>query len=192
MYKRILIASALASTLLTGTAMASHHGMNGSSMHNKSGMKGSSSHNMMQSKSHHTKQTKQKKYFVKKVIAAVSKSGINSAQAQKVTDAINAFKQTKMTMKQAGPVCPLDAFKDNSFDKKVFKETMLSKPDAKISAKADMLESIFAILNEEQRKIFTREFTAHMIEKTIKKNMIKGYMTKGNMMSNRGMMRKQQ
>ncbi len=37
-----------------------------------------------------------KKHLVKKVISAVSKSGINSAQAQKVTDAINAFKQEKM------------------------------------------------------------------------------------------------
>lgn len=186
MYKRILITSALASMLLTGTAMASHGGMKGSckSMCSKSGMKGSSSHNMKQGKSHHTKQ---KKHFVKKVVAAVSKTGIDSAQAQKVTDAINTFKQAKMTMKQEGPVCPLDAFKDNAFDKKVFREMMLSKPDAKISARADMLESIFAILDEEQRKIFTREFTAHMIEKTIKKNMIKG-----NMMPKKGMMQRQQ
>ncbi len=181
MYKRILIASALASMLFTGTAMASSHcGSKGSCMSNKSGMKGSSSCNMQQKKNHGTKQ---KKHFVKKVVAAVSKTGIDSTQAQKVSDAINAFKQAKMTMKQEGPVCPLDAFKNNTFDKKVFRETMLTKPDAKISVKADMLESIFAILNEEQRKIFTREFTAHMIEKTIKKNMIKGYM-----MPKRGMM----
>lgn len=173
MYKRILIASALASTLLTGTAIASQHGM-----------KGSSAHKMQQNKSQHAKH---KKHFVKKVLDAVSKTGIDSMQAQKVTDAINTFKQAKMTMKQKGPVCPLDAFRDNAFDKKVFKEVLLSKPEAKISAKADMLESIFAILNEEQRKIFTREFKAHMIKKTIRKNMIKG-----NMMSKRGMMKKQQ
>ena len=173
MYKRILIASALASTLLTGTAMASQHGM-----------KGASAHHMHQNKSHHTKQ---KKHFVKKVINAVSKTGINATQAQKVTDAINTFKQAKMKMKQQGPVCPLDAFKGNAFDKKVFKQILMSKPEAKISARADLLEAVFAILNEEQRKIFTREFKAHMIEKTIKKNMIKGHM-----MSKGGMKRKQQ
>lgn len=186
MYKRILIAGALASTLLTGAAMASSHcGMKGSSMCSKSGMKGSSAHNMHQkNKNQHATH---KKHFVKKVVAAVSKTGIDGTQAQKVTDAINTFKQAKMARKKEGPVCPLDAFKDNTFDKKVFRETMLRKPDAMISARADMLESIFAILNEEQRKIFTREFTAHMIEKTIKKNMIKGYM-----MPKRGMMKQQQ
>jgi len=185
MYKRILIASALASTLLAGSAMASgHYGMQGSSAHHHGSMKSSSMQNKQQNKGQHSQHKKQ---FVKKVIDAVSKTGIDAEQAQKVTDAINAFKQAKMAMKQQGPVCPLDAFKGNSFDKKVFRETMLSKPDAMISARADMLESIYAILNEEQRKLFTREFTAHMIEKTIKKNMIKGYM-----MPKRGMMMQQQ
>ncbi|MFT7879145.1 MAG: hypothetical protein ABXS91_02015 [Sulfurimonas sp.] len=173
MYQRILIATALASTLLTGTAIASQHGM-----------KGASAHHMQHKKGHHAKH---KKHFVKKVINAVSKTGINSTQAQKVTDAINTFKQAKMKMKQQGPVCPLDAFKDNAFDKKVFKEVLLSKPEAKISARADLLETVFAILNEEQRKIFTREFKAHMIKKTIRKDMIKGHM-----MSKGGMKRKQQ
>ncbi|MGC9351690.1 MAG: hypothetical protein ACP5D3_06845 [Sulfurovum sp.] len=173
MYKRILLTTALASTLLTGTAVASQHGM-----------KDSSAHHMHQKKSHHDKQ---KKHFVKKVINAVSKTGINTMQAQKVTDAINTFKQAKMKMKQQGPVCPLDAFKGNTFDKKVFKQVLLSKPEAKINARADLLETVFAILNEEQRKIFTLEFKAHMIEKTIKKDMIKGHM-----MSKGGMKRKQQ
>ncbi|MCD6654222.1 MAG: Spy/CpxP family protein refolding chaperone [Sulfurovum sp.] len=186
MYKRILIASALASTLLIGSAMASgHYGMKGSSTCNHGSMKNSSMcSKQQQNKGHHSQHKKQ---FVKKVIDAVSKTGIDSAQAQKVTDAINTFKQAKMAMKQQGPVCPLDAFKGDNFDKKVFRETMLSKPDAMISARADMLESIYAVLNEEQRKLFTREFTAHMIEKTIKKNMIKGYM-----MPKRGMMMQQQ
>ncbi|MDQ1325811.1 MAG: hypothetical protein QG564_935 [Campylobacterota bacterium] len=187
MYKRILIASALASTLFIGSAMASgHYGMKSSSMCNHGGMKNSSmcSSKQQQNKGHHNQQKKQ---FVKKVIDAVSKTGIDSTQAQKVTDVINTFKQAQMAMKQQGPVCPLDAFKGDNFDKKVFRETMLSKPDAMITAKAEMLESIYAILNEEQRKLFTREFTAHMIEKTIKKNMIKGYM-----MPKRGMMMQQQ
>ncbi|MBD3790665.1 MAG: hypothetical protein IE918_00685 [Campylobacterales bacterium] len=162
MYKRVLIATALASTLLTGSAIASQHGM-----------KDSSTPHMHQKKSDHDKQ---KKHFVKKVIDAVSKTGIDATQAQKVTDAINTFKQAKMKIKQQGPVCPLDAFKGNTFDRQVFKEVLLSKPEAKINARADLLEAIFGILNEEQRKIFTREFKAHMIEKTIKKNMIKGHM----------------
>jgi hypothetical protein len=173
MYKRILIATALASTLLTGSAIASQHGM-----------KGSSGHTEQHNKSHHDKQ---KMHFVKKVINAVSKTGIDTMQAQKVTDAINTFKQAKMTMKQQGPVCPLDAFKGNTFDRKVFKKVLLSKPEAKINARADLLETVFAILNEEQRKIFTLEFKAHMIEKTIKKDMIKGHM-----MSKGGMKKKQQ
>ena len=71
---------------------------------------------------------------------------------------------------------PLDAFKGDAFDKKVFREIMLSTPEAVINAKAKLFEDIYAILDKEQRKVFTREFTAHMVEKKIKENMIKGYM----------------
>jgi acetylglutamate kinase len=45
-----------------------------------------------------------------------------------------------------------------------------------VNAKAKLLDDVYTILDKEQRKIFTREFTAAMVEKTIKKNMIKGYM----------------
>jgi hypothetical protein len=69
-----------------------------------------------------------KMHFVRKVISAVSKSGIDSEQAEKVTDAINA--------------------------------------------KAKLFEDIYAILDKEQRRVFTREFTAHMVEKTIKGYML--------------------
>lgn len=161
MYKRILIATALASTLLAGSAVACSQG----------GMTGSCG-KAEQGKGRHGKG---KMHFVRKVIAAVSKTGIDSAQAQKVTDAINTFKQAKMEAMQKRTF-PLDAFKGDAFDKKAFREIMLSRPDAMITAKSDLFESIYAILDKEQRTIFAREFKAHMVEKTIKQNMIKGYM----------------
>lgn len=174
MYQRILIATALVSTLFAGNAMACSQG--GSGMTGKSGGMMKSQGDGMGQGQH----GQQKKHFVRKVIAAVSKSGIDSAQAQKVTDAINTFKQEKMQIKMTRTV-PLDAFKGDAFDKKVFSEIMLSKPNAMISAKAELLETVYAILDKEQRKVFTREFTAPMVEKTIKMNMIKGHM-----MSNKG------
>ena len=170
MYKNILIATALVSTLVAGNAMACSQD-------------GSSSHGAAQmNKGEHGKgqHGEEKKHLVKKVISAVSKSGINTAQAQKVTDAINLFKQEKMEIMAARSL-PLDAFKGDAFDKKAFSEIMLSTPKAIINAKSKLLEEIYAILDKEQRKVFTREFTADMVEETIKKNMIKGYM-----LSNKG------
>jgi hypothetical protein len=67
------------------------------------------------------------------------------------------------------PPIPLDAFNGNHFDKNRFTEILLTKPTAMATAKGDLLESVYAILNEEQRKIFTREFTAPMVEMMIKK-----------------------
>ncbi len=170
MYKRILIAAALASTLAAGSAMACSQG--GSGMSGKSGGMMMSQGGGMSQGQH----GEQKKHFVRKVIAAVSKTGIDSKQAQKVTDAINTFKQAKMQVKMAGANVPLDAFKGDTFDKGRFTEILLNKPKAMINAKGDLLEAIYAILDKEQRKIFTREFTAPMVAKTIKMNMIKGHM----------------
>lgn len=173
MYQRILLATALVSMLLVGgtsayaddKGMKQHHGME-----EKMG-----SHEPMQ------------KHFVKKVIAAVSKCGIDSAQAQKVTDAINRFKTTQMQFKKKPPL-PLDAFQGEHFDKSRFIQILLNKPTAMATAKGDLLEGIYAILNEEQRKIFTREFTAPMAEKMIKQNMMKGKMSmkEGNSCSGHG------
>jgi hypothetical protein len=165
MYRRILIATALASTLVAGSAMACSHGGSSSCGEAKQGKCG-------HGKGQHGEK---KRHFVKKVISAVSRSGIDSTQAEKVTDAINAFKQEKMEIMIVRSV-PLDAFKGDSFDKKVFREIMLSTPEAVINAKAKLIEDIYAILDKEQRRVFTREFTADMVKKTIKENMIKGYM----------------
>lgn len=165
MYRRILIATALVSTLTAGSALACSHGGSASS---------GSAH---KSKAEHGKHGQEKKHFVRKVVSAVSKSGINAAQAEKVTDAINAFKQKKMEIMDARST-PLEAFKGDSFDKKTFSKIMLSTPEAMINAKAKVFEEIYATLDKEQRKVFTREFTAHMVERTIKKNMIKGHMLK--------------
>ena len=160
MYRRILIATALASTLVAGNAMACNQGGKSSCGEAKQG-KGQHGDGKM--------------HFVRKVISAVSKSGIDSEQAEKVTDAVNAFKQEKMEIMMVRSM-PLDAFKGNAFDKKVFREIMLSTPEAIINAKAKLFEDIYAILDKEQRKAFSREFTAHMVEKKIKENMIKGHM----------------
>ena len=161
MYQRILLATALASMLIVGTASADHE---------KQGMK--QHQHGMEEKSDSNEAIH--KHIVKKVIAAVSKTGIDSAQAQQITEAINAFKTTKMQFHKKPPL-PLAAFKGEQFDKSLFTEILLSKPTAMATAKGELLERVYAILNVEQRKIFTREFTAPMVEKLIKKDMIKGH-----------------
>lgn len=178
MKKKILIAALLAGSLMTaGAAMCS----GGSCGSNSAAMTGKSSCGTSCGSPDGTMkdgcgcQGKTKKHFARKVIAAVSKTGLSSEQAESVTEAVNLYKQAKMEAKQMWSY-PLDAFKDDGFDKKMFRDTMLRKPTAKVDAKADLIESIYAILNAEQRKIFRREFTAPMAEKIIKSNMVKGYM----------------
>lgn len=162
MRKRILITMALASLLLAGNAFAcpNKHGVHTS----KSQMHGSK-------RGHSTK------HVVKKVIAAVSQTGIDAEQTQQVTAAINTFKATNMKIK-ASKKMPLDAFKDDGFDKKAFMITVMAPQQAKAMAKADLLESVYGILDAEQKKIFKRACTSSMIEKSIKKGMVKGHMMK--------------
>ncbi|MGD8590954.1 MAG: hypothetical protein PVG22_19180 [Chromatiales bacterium] len=162
MYQRILMATALVSMLVVGSASADHE---------DKGMK--QHHQGMEQKTDSHSHEPMHKHFVRKVVAAVSKTGIDSAQAQQVTEAINRFKTTKMQFKMKPPL-PLDAFKGEHFDKSRFTEILLSKPTAMATAKGELLERIYGILNEEQRKIFTREFTAPMVEMMIKKGMMKG------------------
>ena len=168
MHPRILIAAALAATLLAGSATAcSHEGQMKQPRHqglqNPAGMQGAETREPVH------------KHFVKKVIAAVSKSGIDASQAKRVTEAVNTFKTAKMQLMKNPPL-PLDAFKNDTFDKARFTEILLSKPTAAATAKGDLLESIYTILDKEQRKIFTREFTAPMVEKMITRDMIRGHM----------------
>lgn len=113
------------------------------------------------------------KHMVRNVIAAVSQTGMDREQTQKVTEAINTFKATNMRIR-ASMTPPLDAFKDDAFDREAFMNTVMGPKRARAMAKADLLESIYGILDAEQKKVFKRAYTAPMIEQSIRKNMIKG------------------
>jgi hypothetical protein len=150
---------------------AMEHGKKSSAAH---GMKVESS---KKSQHHSGHKGHKKKHMVKKVIAAVSKTGLNAEQVTQVTQAINQFKITKMQLK-ARKTPPLIAFKDDGFDEEAFKNHVNQYHAMKVDAKIKLFKQIYSILDEEQKKIFKREFTSHMIEKMIKKNMIKGKYTK--------------
>lgn len=174
MYQRILIAAALASTLLAGSAAAACNsgggGCGGMMNQPNPGMQKGMKRGGMQS------QQAMQKQFLQNVINAVSRCGIDAAQTKKVTDAVNTFKKAQMQMKRQRQM-PLAAFKGESFDKGLFAEILLAKPTAKATAKGDLLEAIYAVLDTEQAKIFTREFTAPMVRRMITQNMIKGGMS---------------
>lgn len=169
MKKTLLGTIALSALLGTGIAQANCQGMMG-----KTGGK-----NMQSSTSQQDMQGKDKRsHVVRRVIAAVSKTGINAKQAAAVTDAVNTFKMRQMELR-GNKAMPIDAFGDDAFDAALFKKVKQKAFDAKIDAKADLFKSVYAILTPEQRKIFKREFTAPMVQKLIKKNMVKGYMMPG-------------
>jgi len=164
MNRRNLLAIAAISLLLGGTAFAypahkcSHAAKTPMAMHGQGG--------------HHA---------VQKIIASVSKAGLDSTQAKQVSEAINTFKQTKMQI-MASKTMPLDAFKDDAFDKAQFVQTMSAPKMAMVEAKAELIASVYAVLNAEQKKVFKRECTAGMVEKMIRKDMMKGHGHKKPMM----------
>lgn len=125
-----------------------------------------------------------KMHIARKVVDAVSQTGLSAAQTQAVTDALNAFK-AKMMARKAAKTFPIDAFGDNAFDAKQFKAFQQKQFDAKMDAMTELFNSIYATLTPEQRPVFKRAFTAPMVKKMIRQNMIKGGM-KGVGMKNSG------
>ncbi|MHC3995592.1 Spy/CpxP family protein refolding chaperone [Thiomicrolovo sp. ZZH C-3] len=123
-----------------------------------------------------------KMHLARKVVDAVSQTGLSAAQAQAVTDAINSFKAKMMTRK-ASKTFPIDAFGDAAFDAKKFKAAQQKQFDAKTDAMTELFTAIYATLTPEQRPLFKRAFTAPMVKKMIKQNMIKGGMKSGGMKS---------
>jgi hypothetical protein len=180
-----LKAAALAVMLTAATAaVAAPGGMSG--MNGKCGMSGKcgmggKSMQMNQMKGH----SGQRGHMVRRVIDAVSKTGISAKQAAAVTDAVNTFKMAQIQFK-SNKVMPIDAFGDDAFDAKRFKALMQKRFDARVGAKTKLFTSIYAILTPAQRQIFKREFTAPMVKMLIRQNMVKGYMMPGKGMNKFG------
>ena len=171
MKRNLLGALALAAILGTVTTAAACQGGN-------KGMQSCSTQKEIHERSGKMSREHQRKHLVQKVIAAVSKTGLSAKQAAAVTDAINAFKMRQTEFK-GNKTMPIDAFGDEAFDAAYFKKTMQKKFDAKIDAKIELFKSVYAILDAEQRKVFQREFTAPMVSKMIRQNMVKGHMMPG-------------
>ncbi|WP_345972151.1 Spy/CpxP family protein refolding chaperone [Sulfurimonas diazotrophicus] len=127
-----------------------------------------------------------KMHIARKVVNAVSQTGLSAAQTQAVTDAINTFKAKQMTRK-AAKTFPIDAFGEKAFDAKQFKAAQQKQFDAKIDAMTELFTTIYAVLTPEQRPVFKRAFTAPMVKMMIKRNMIKGGMKSGGGMQKSGM-----
>jgi hypothetical protein len=68
-------------------------------------------------------------------------------------------------------IFPIDSFINDQFDEKNFILQMSEKSQAKIAAKAALFKYVFAVLDDEQRKIFKREYAAPLIERMIRMNI---------------------
>lgn len=165
-YKRLAV-SLIIFIFSMGLAQAGEHGKK------SHGSQGMNAKNSTQTKQHSQHSGHKKKHMLRNLIAAISKTGLNAEQVTQVTQAINQFKLSKLQLKSKKTPC-LEAFKDDGFDQQAFKNHQDNFHTMKVKAKIDLFKQIYSILNTEQKKIFKREFTAHMIEKMIKKNMIKG------------------
>lgn len=128
-----------------------------------------------QDKSGHDGQNDHKKHLVRQVISAVSQTGLSAEQAKAVTDAVNTFKMKRMQQKAARSF-PVDAFENDAFNAERFTQTTQRQFDEKNAAMVELFTALYGILTPEQRPLFKRAFTAPMVEKMIKKNMVKGHM----------------
>jgi len=153
MFKTLLVSSALASMLLVGNLHAKNH----TAMQNTH-------------KENHSQH--EKMHLVKKVVAAVSKTGLNSDQVAKITEAIDNFKAVKRELKKS-KMFPIDALKDDKFDTEVFVNAKSDMFNKKMQAVSELFTSVYSVLTPEQRVVFKREFTAPIVEKMIKKGMTK-------------------
>ncbi len=153
MIRKTLIGIATTSLLLTTNAVA-----NGTNKIDKS-MK------IQMMKYHHQQ-------LINDVIKAVSKTGISAVQTKKIADGISEYKTTMNRIKHM-KIFPIDSFIGDEFDEKIFISKMSEKSQAKIAAKAALFKYIFAVLDDNQRKIFKREYAAPLIEKIIRMNMNK-------------------
>ncbi|MFT7860378.1 MAG: hypothetical protein ABXS93_05505 [Sulfurimonas sp.] len=164
MLKKIVISSAFASMLLVGNLYANCHSnkqaQNSQKSMHGSHQKGHSQHGSM--------------HMVQNVIKAASKSGINTEQAAKITEAINTFKGVQRGLKQS-KMFPIDALQDDKFDANIFMDAKSKMFTAKMEAVTELFETVYAVLTPQQRKTFKREFTAPMVEKMIRKGMIKNH-----------------
>jgi len=107
--------------------------------------------------------------FVPRIVEAVSKSGINAGQTQKIAQGIVEYRATMTKVKQM-QIFPVDSFMNDEFNEAKFITEMSEKQIAKIAAKAALFKYVFAVLNKEQRKAFKNAYAAPMIEGMIKAN----------------------
>lgn len=150
MVKKTLIALATASLLFSGNALACKKMNKAATMPSQ----------------------KSQKMLVDDVITAVSKTGLSAVQTKKVADGIAEYQSTMSEIRQMR-IFPIDSFINDQFDEKNFILEMSEKSQAKTAAKAALFKYVFAILDDEQRKIFKRAYAAPLIEQMIRMNMNK-------------------
>jgi len=174
----LLLAAALGTA--TAAAAACNCGGQGMAMKCGAGMQQGPGASGMQGCSGKSGMKQQQGQMVKRLIAAVSKTGLSAKQAAAVTDAVNTFKTSQMQMKANRlQMMPIDAFGDDKFDEALFKEKKEQMFNAKIGARIELFKAVYAVLTPDQRKVFKREFTAPMVQMMIRQNMVKGYMMSG-------------
>ena len=104
---------------------------------------------------------------VSKVIHAVSKTGLSAAQTRKIAEGIAEYEAMAEKIKQM-QIFPVDSFINEEFDEKRFISEMSEKYISAVAARATLFKYVFAVLDQEQRKIFKREYAAPLISKMIK------------------------
>ena len=102
-----------------------------------------------------------------KIVTAVSKTGLSAAQTKKIAEGIAEYEATIVKVKKM-QIFPVDSFVGIEFDEKRFVAEMSEKYIAAVAARAALYKFVFAVLNEEQRKIFKREYAAPLISQIIK------------------------
>jgi len=150
MVKKILVSLATVTILFSANAMACSH-----------------SKGMGICSSGYNKKSMLEHSTTAQVIKAVSKTGISASQTRKIARGIADYEATTAKIKKM-KVFPIDSFVNDKFDEKIFISEMSEKYIAAVAAKATLFKYVFSVLDNEQRKIFKREYAAPLIELIVK------------------------
>ena len=111
-------------------------------------------------------QNKPSEKLLNRILHAFAKTAPTTEQITKAKEAMATFEET-MDKLIANKKFPLETLQDDKFDKNLFASICLEKSAQKLQAKADLIDAIYSMLDEKQKREFKTSFAKKQILKEL-------------------------
>lgn len=111
-------------------------------------------------------QKDKKQNLLDRVAYAFAKTAPTAEQITKANEAIAVFEDA-MDKYQANKKFPLETLQDDKFDKNLFASICLEKSAQKLQAKIDLIDTIYSMLDERQKREFKTAFAKRQVLKEL-------------------------